>query len=147
LKKKSKEFNFNTEHKAAKFIVSQVNKYPGEVVILCLGAMTNVATALSLDSSLVSKIKVRTHRFCFFFFSLCNKNYHSSTLSLFLFFFVYHSEKLWFCVLKQVVFMGMGNHIPRPQTTMFEWTTSSMTVSEKLLSCHFVVEVFLNSFE
>jgi inosine-uridine nucleoside N-ribohydrolase len=70
LKKKSKEVNFNTEHKAAKFIVSQVNKYPGEVVILCLGAMTNVATALSLDSSLVSKIKVKTQILFLLFFTL-----------------------------------------------------------------------------
>jgi hypothetical protein len=124
LKEKSKVVNFNTEHKAANFIVSQVKKYPGEIVILCLGAMTNAATALNLDSSLVSKIKVRTWILSFF---LCN-NHHSSTLS-----FVYHSEKLWFCVLKQVVFMGMGNRTQRPQTTMFEWTNPQEEfVSNKL---------------
>jgi purine nucleosidase len=53
----SRKNNAETTHRAGKFIVDQVNKYPGEVVVLSLGAMTNVATALNMDPTLVTKIK------------------------------------------------------------------------------------------
>ena len=38
--------------------MEQVNKYPGEVVVLSLGAMTNVATAINMDPTIVTTIKV-----------------------------------------------------------------------------------------
>jgi inosine-uridine nucleoside N-ribohydrolase len=63
----SRKNNAETTHRAGKFIVDQVNKYPGEVVVLSLGAMTNVATALNMDPTLVTKIKVRIRIKCHYY--------------------------------------------------------------------------------
>lgn len=35
----------------------QVNKFPNEVVLLCLGALTNIALALYIDPSIAKKVK------------------------------------------------------------------------------------------
>lgn len=42
---------------AAKFIIEQVNKYPGEVEIVCLGALSNISKALKLEKDLPKLIK------------------------------------------------------------------------------------------
>jgi uridine nucleosidase len=42
---------------AAEHIVRLANEHPGEVVILCLAALTNLALALQLDSKLQEKLK------------------------------------------------------------------------------------------
>ena len=42
---------------AADFIVSTVNKYPGEVTILTLGPLTNIALALDIDPSIAKNTK------------------------------------------------------------------------------------------
>jgi hypothetical protein len=46
-------------HEAAKFIVSQVKKYPKEVVIIALGGLSNIATAIKQDSKFAANVKVR----------------------------------------------------------------------------------------
>ena len=50
---------------AAKFIVEQVNAHPGEVTILALASLTNIALALHLDPSIAHKW-VRTKKLCCF---------------------------------------------------------------------------------
>ena len=45
------------QENAVDFIVEQVNKYPGEVTIITIGPMTNLARALEKDPSLEDKIK------------------------------------------------------------------------------------------
>jgi len=42
---------------AAEFIVDQVNRYPGEVSLVAIGPLGNLATALHLDPELPSKVK------------------------------------------------------------------------------------------
>jgi purine nucleosidase len=42
---------------ASQFIVDTVNKYPGEVTIICLGALTNVAKAIELDNKVSKNMK------------------------------------------------------------------------------------------
>ncbi|KAJ4456316.1 putative nucleoside hydrolase [Paratrimastix pyriformis] len=55
--------NFNTwksltapHDEAARFIIEQVQKYPGQVIILALGALSNVALALRIQPDIASKI-------------------------------------------------------------------------------------------
>ena len=43
---------------AGKFIVEQIKKYPNEVVLLCLGALSNVASALKIDPKIAPLVKV-----------------------------------------------------------------------------------------
>lgn len=45
------------EKSAPEFLVDQVSKYPGEVSILALGPLTNLALAVKRDSSFASKVK------------------------------------------------------------------------------------------
>ncbi|KAI5664785.1 hypothetical protein M9H77_24108 [Catharanthus roseus] len=45
------------EKTAPEFIVDKVNEYPGEVSILALGPLTNLAMAIKRDSSFASKVK------------------------------------------------------------------------------------------
>ncbi|KAH3744592.1 purine nucleosidase [Pelomyxa schiedti] len=47
----------STQTSAADFIASQVNQYPGEVTLICIGAMTNVAIAVKKQPDLAGKIK------------------------------------------------------------------------------------------
>ncbi|GJX55696.1 uridine nucleosidase 1-like protein [Tanacetum coccineum] len=42
---------------ASEFLVDKVNEYPGEVSILALGPLTNLALAIKRDSSFVTKVK------------------------------------------------------------------------------------------
>ncbi|KAL2933716.1 Uridine nucleosidase 1 [Bienertia sinuspersici] len=42
---------------AAEFLVDKVSEYPGEVCILALGPLTNLALAIKRDSSFASKVK------------------------------------------------------------------------------------------
>lgn len=42
---------------ASEFIVDQVNQYPGEVSVLALGPLTNLALAVKRDSSFANKVK------------------------------------------------------------------------------------------
>ncbi|ESQ52257.1 hypothetical protein EUTSA_v10016893mg [Eutrema salsugineum] len=45
------------EKSAAEFLVEKVSEYPGEVTILALGPLTNLAIAIKRDSSFASKVK------------------------------------------------------------------------------------------
>ncbi|KAG2332668.1 hypothetical protein Bca52824_003848 [Brassica carinata] len=45
------------ERSAAEFLVEKVSEYPGEVTILALGPLTNLAIAIKRDSSFASKVK------------------------------------------------------------------------------------------
>ncbi|KAK1426013.1 hypothetical protein QVD17_14680 [Tagetes erecta] len=45
------------EKSAAEFLVDKVSQYPGEVSILALGPLTNLALAIKRDSSFVTKVK------------------------------------------------------------------------------------------
>lgn len=45
------------EKSAAEFLVDKVSEYPGEVSVLALGPLTNVALAIKRDSSFASKVK------------------------------------------------------------------------------------------
>ncbi|CAK9134530.1 unnamed protein product [Ilex paraguariensis] len=45
------------EKTASKFLVDKVTEYPGEVSILALGPLTNLALAVKRDSSFASKVK------------------------------------------------------------------------------------------
>ncbi|KAI7995895.1 putative uridine nucleosidase 1 [Camellia lanceoleosa] len=45
------------EKTASEFLVDMVSKYPGEVSILALGPLTNLALAMKRDSSFASKVK------------------------------------------------------------------------------------------
>ncbi|WOL15666.1 putative uridine nucleosidase 1 [Canna indica] len=45
------------EESAAEFLVEKVSQYPGEVSILALGPLTNLALAIKRDSSFASKVK------------------------------------------------------------------------------------------
>ena len=42
---------------AAQFLVDQVNQYPGEVTIVAIGPLTNIARAIMLDPTFPSKVK------------------------------------------------------------------------------------------
>nr|GMD86851.1 uridine nucleosidase 1 [Ipomoea batatas] len=42
---------------ASEFLVDKVSEYPGEVTILALGPLTNLALAVKRDSSFASKVK------------------------------------------------------------------------------------------
>ena len=42
---------------AAEFIVETINTYPGEVTVLAIGRLTNLANALALDPGITSKVK------------------------------------------------------------------------------------------
>ncbi|KZV55056.1 putative uridine nucleosidase 1 [Dorcoceras hygrometricum] len=46
-----------SEKTASEFLVEEVSKYPGEVSILALGPLTNLALAIKRDSSFASKVK------------------------------------------------------------------------------------------
>ncbi|GAV66089.1 IU_nuc_hydro domain-containing protein/TFIID_20kDa domain-containing protein [Cephalotus follicularis] len=46
-----------SEKNASEFLVDTVSKYPGEVSILALGPLTNLALAIKRDSSFASKVK------------------------------------------------------------------------------------------
>ncbi|XP_073151332.1 uridine nucleosidase 1 [Henckelia pumila] len=46
-----------SEKSASEFLVEEVSKYPGEVSILALGPLTNLALAVKRDSSFASKVK------------------------------------------------------------------------------------------
>jgi len=54
-------YNTKSDHTAAKFIIQQAHKYPGELQIVSLGALTNVAWAIKLDPSIIPKIKKITY--------------------------------------------------------------------------------------
>ncbi|KAM0899459.1 hypothetical protein ACQ4PT_021317 [Festuca glaucescens] len=45
------------EQTAAEFLVDKVSRFPGEVSVLALGPLTNVALAIKMDPSFVSKVK------------------------------------------------------------------------------------------
>ncbi|EEF33626.1 uridine nucleosidase 1 [Ricinus communis] len=45
------------EKSASEFLVDQISEYPGEVSILALGPLTNLALAIKRDSSFASKVK------------------------------------------------------------------------------------------
>lgn len=45
------------EKSAVEFLVDEVSKYPGEVSVLALGPLTNVALAIKRDPSFASKVK------------------------------------------------------------------------------------------
>lgn len=45
------------EKSAAEFLVDKVNEYPGEISVLALGPLTNIALAIKRDSSFASKVK------------------------------------------------------------------------------------------
>ncbi|XP_022962770.1 uridine nucleosidase 1 [Cucurbita moschata] len=45
------------EKSAAEFLVDTVSQYPGEVSILALGPLTNLAHAIKMDSTFASKVK------------------------------------------------------------------------------------------
>lgn len=42
---------------AVRFIIESAHKYPGELVLAPIGALTNIAAAITLDRSIVGKIK------------------------------------------------------------------------------------------
>ncbi|KAI3471958.1 hypothetical protein Pfo_028646 [Paulownia fortunei] len=46
-----------SEKSASEFLVNKVSEYPGEVSILALGPLTNLALAIKRDSSFASKVK------------------------------------------------------------------------------------------
>ncbi|MGC4115142.1 MAG: nucleoside hydrolase [Myxococcales bacterium] len=46
-----------TRHDAARFIVEQVRARPGEVTLACIGALSNVATALRLDPGIAPLVR------------------------------------------------------------------------------------------
>ncbi len=46
----------NSAQHAVSFIIEQVNRYPGEVVLCPIGPMTNVALALLMDDGLAAKL-------------------------------------------------------------------------------------------
>lgn len=46
-----------SEKSASEFLVEKVNEYPGEVSILALGPLTNIALAVKRDSTFASKVK------------------------------------------------------------------------------------------
>ncbi|EXB88735.1 hypothetical protein L484_015425 [Morus notabilis] len=46
-----------SEKSAAEFLVDKVSEYPGEVSILALGPLTNIALAIKRDSSFAKKLK------------------------------------------------------------------------------------------
>ncbi|XVF07706.1 hypothetical protein REPUB_Repub06bG0162700 [Reevesia pubescens] len=46
-----------SEKSASEFLVEKVSEYPGEVSVLALGPLTNVALAIKRDSSFASKVK------------------------------------------------------------------------------------------
>ncbi|KAL4605819.1 hypothetical protein ACB092_09G057400 [Castanea dentata] len=46
-----------SEKSASEFLVEKVSEYPGEVSILALGPLTNLALAIKRDSSFASKVK------------------------------------------------------------------------------------------
>ncbi|KAK4396499.1 Uridine nucleosidase 1 [Sesamum angolense] len=46
-----------SEKSASEFLVDKVSEYPGEVSILALGPLTNLALAIKRDSSFASKVK------------------------------------------------------------------------------------------
>lgn len=46
-----------SRHKAARFIIEQSLRYPGELIIIGLGALTNVAMALAIDPDLSKRVK------------------------------------------------------------------------------------------
>ncbi|KAJ8532718.1 hypothetical protein K7X08_015607 [Anisodus acutangulus] len=58
---------------ASKFLVEKVSEYPGEVCILALGSLTNLALAVKRDSTFASKVK-RVVVLCGSFFALGNVN-------------------------------------------------------------------------
>ncbi|XP_043687266.1 uridine nucleosidase 1-like isoform X1 [Telopea speciosissima] len=45
------------EKSASEFLIDKVSEYPGEVSILALGPLTNIALAIKKDSSFASKVK------------------------------------------------------------------------------------------
>jgi len=45
------------EESAAEFMVNKVSQFPGEISVLALGPLTNVALAIQKDSSFASKVK------------------------------------------------------------------------------------------
>lgn len=45
------------EKSASEFLVEKVSEYPGEVTVLALGPLTNLALAIKRDSSFASKVK------------------------------------------------------------------------------------------
>jgi hypothetical protein len=45
------------EESAAEFLVNKVSQFPGEISVLALGPLTNVALAIKKDSSFASKVK------------------------------------------------------------------------------------------
>ncbi|KAL2345208.1 hypothetical protein Fmac_006493 [Flemingia macrophylla] len=45
------------EKSASEFLVEKVSEYPGEVIVLALGPLTNLALAIKRDSSFASKVK------------------------------------------------------------------------------------------
>uniref|UniRef100_K4BZF6 Inosine/uridine-preferring nucleoside hydrolase domain-containing protein n=1 Tax=Solanum lycopersicum TaxID=4081 RepID=K4BZF6_SOLLC len=58
---------------ASKFLVEKVFEYPGEVSILALGPLTNLALAVKMDSMFVSKV-TRAVQLSDSFFALGNVN-------------------------------------------------------------------------
>ncbi|XVE76001.1 hypothetical protein DITRI_Ditri12bG0137500 [Diplodiscus trichospermus] len=46
-----------TDKSASEFLVEKVSEYPGEVSVLALGPLTNLALAIKRDSSFASKVK------------------------------------------------------------------------------------------
>ena len=48
----------NNQENAARFIIEQVHAHPGQVTLLCIGALTNIAIALRLDPELPKLIHV-----------------------------------------------------------------------------------------
>ena len=42
---------------AAEFIVETINTYPGEITVLAIGRLTNLATALALDPGITARVK------------------------------------------------------------------------------------------
>eukprot|EP01119_Soliformovum_irregulare_P013073 TRINITY_DN3451_c0_g1_i1.p1 TRINITY_DN3451_c0_g1~~TRINITY_DN3451_c0_g1_i1.p1 ORF type:complete len:360 (-),score=113.24 TRINITY_DN3451_c0_g1_i1:556-1635(-) len=48
-------------YKAAKFIVETVNEHPGDIVLIGLGALTNIAIALKMDPNLPKLVKRFTY--------------------------------------------------------------------------------------
>jgi inosine-uridine nucleoside N-ribohydrolase len=44
-------------HEAAKFIIEQAYKYPGDLQLVCVGALTNVAWAIKLDPKIIPNIR------------------------------------------------------------------------------------------
>jgi purine nucleosidase len=47
----------SVDQSAAEFILEQVNRFPGEVTLVAVGPLGNLATALHMDPSLPSKVK------------------------------------------------------------------------------------------